>query len=184
MNAKRWKPFVTPDVGADRQFCLHPLDAPSERFGRLGPFVDIWREKWQGERPPSWSAFDFYDFPGWHGWIHIDELVSFDPFEMRCRLWGAELVDRLGIDETGKPLSASPAIREHDLVPFYRDILIFPAIGTNAGMVKSYGRVAEWTVVKLPCPGYGAEPDVILSCSLQGTALTFPPEQLLPAGGS
>jgi hypothetical protein len=92
-------------------------------------------------------------------------------------------VDRLGIDETDQPLSQSPAIAEHDLIPFYRNILALPAIGTNAGMVTSYGRVSEWTVVKLPCPGRGKEANVILSCSVQGVALSFPPEQLLPFNG-
>ncbi|MBO6561587.1 MAG: hypothetical protein JJ959_13675 [Nisaea sp.] len=183
MNAKPWKPFVLPQSGAGRQFGLHPLDAPSERFGPLGAFVEIWRSKWQGTELPSWSAFDFYDFRGWYGWIHVDEQISEVPFDMRCRLWGTELVDRLGIDETNQPLSQSPAIAEHDLIPFYRNILALPAIGTNAGMVTSYGRVSEWTVVKLPCPGHGKEANVILSCSVQGVALSFPPEQLLPFNG-
>ncbi|WP_420403233.1 hypothetical protein [Nisaea sp.] len=180
MNAKPWRPFLSPQPEAGRRFCLHPLDAPSERFGPLGPFVEIWRDKWQGAEPPSWSALDFYDFRGWHGWIHVDEQTSESPFDMRCRLWGTELVDRLGIDETGQPLSRSPAIAEPKIIPFYRDILSLPAIGTNAGTVTSYGRASEWTVVKLPCPGHGGEANVILSCSVQGVALSFPPEQLLP----
>lgn len=179
MNTKPWKPFVASKSDHGRQFGLHSLNAPGEIFGPLGDFVAIWRGKWQGTDLPAWSAFDFYDFGGWHGWIHVDEMVSEDPFEMRCRLWGTELAERLGIDETGKPLSLSPAIVERDLVGFYRDILRLPAIGTNAGMVTSYGRVSEWTVVKLPCPGQGREPDVILSCSMEGEALSFRPEDLL-----
>ncbi|UUX51903.1 hypothetical protein NUH88_09405 [Nisaea acidiphila] len=179
MNKRAWKPFVAPKSDHDRQFGLHPLDAPDEIFGPLAGFVAIWRGKCQGASLPAWSAFDFYDFGGWHGWIHVDEMVSDDPFEMRCRLWGTELTDRLGIDETGKPLSLSPAIVERDLIRFYSNILRLPVIGTNVGMVSSYGRVSEWTVVKLPCPGNGREPDVILSCSLQGEALSFGPEYLL-----
>lgn len=179
MSAKPLMPFAFLNPGRGRRFNLHSLDAPVDIFGPLGPFVEIWQRKRQGSELPAWSAFDFYDFEGWHGWIHVDELVSEDPFEMRCRLWGTELVNRLGIDETGKPLSLSPAIVEQDLITFYRDILHLPAIGTNAGMVTSYGRTSEWTVVKLPCPGRGGEPDVILSCSLHGAALSFRREDVL-----
>tara|TARA_R110002126_G_scaffold28524_22_gene95056 strand:- start:511 stop:1065 length:555 start_codon:yes stop_codon:yes gene_type:complete len=179
VKPKLWKSYIAPLLSPGRQFCLHALDVPSERFGALASFVEIWRGKWRDGKLPPWSAFDFYDFAGWHGWIHIDEIVSVSPFEMRCRLWGTELVNRLGVDETGKLLSFSPAVSEPNLIPFYRDILALPAIGTNAGIVTSYGRASEWSVVKLPCPGHGAEPDVILSCSMQGTALAFPPEDLL-----
>lgn len=179
MTPKPWKSHISRPPSPGRQFGLHPTDAPAARFGALGTFVEIWRSKWSEGRLPSWSAFDFYDFRGWHGWVHVDEAVSDAPFEMRCRLWGSELVDRLGIDETGKLLSDSPAMAERNLIQFYQDILAMPAIGTNSGFVTSYGRASEWSVVKLPCPGHGAERDVILSCSIQGIAITFPPEDLL-----
>lgn len=164
---------------ATRQFGLHELSAPAERFGPLASFVQIWRSKWQGDRLPPWSAFDFYDFVGWHGWIHVDELTSEEPFDMNCRLWGTYLVERLGIDETNKSLLESPAVAEANIIPFYRQILAQPAIGTNSGMVISYGRTSEWTVVKLPCPGGGLEKDVILSCSVQGIALEFDASELM-----
>jgi len=179
VSLKPWKSYIPPLPSPGRQFCLHGIDVQVGRFGALGSFVQIWRDKWRDGTLPSWSAFDFYDFGGWHGWIHIDEMVSVSPFEMRCRLWGSELVDRLGIDETGKLLSDSPAMVERNLIPFYQDILSIPAIGTNSGFVTSYGRASEWSVIKLPCPGYGAEPDVILSCSVQGIAFVFQPEDLL-----
>ncbi len=179
MTPKPWKSYISPLPSPGRQFCLHSLDVPAERFGALASFVEIWRGKVRDGKLPSWSAFDFYDFSGWHGWIHIDEIVTEKPFEMRCRLWGTELADRLGVDETGQLLCFSPAAAEPNLIPFYQDILSLPAIGTNSGIVTSYDRASEWSVVKMPCPGYGDEPDVILSCSIQGTAFVFPPEDLL-----
>ncbi len=50
---------------------------------------------------PSWADFDFYDFKGWHGVIAVQEVVT-EPFDLRCRLWGSELTEVFGADNTGK----------------------------------------------------------------------------------
>ena len=184
MTAESRPPIFGPEsfMPERRQFALHGLDVPSERFGPLAGFVDIWRGKWRDGVLPSWSDFDFYDFTGWHGWIHVDELVSPEPFDMRCRLWGSELVDRLGFEETGTYLHDSPATSEPNLIAFYRDILERPASGTNVGSVASYQRSSPWSVVKLPCPGRGKELDVILSCSAQFVALDFAGQDVISVG--
>lgn len=148
-----------------RQFYNLPVDTPPARFGPLAGFVAIWRGKWRGDRLPPWSAFDFYDFVGWHGLIYVDEVLSRSPLEMRCRLWGSGLVDLLGHDETGNLLSESPAVDEPGLMDSNRRIVGEATIGVVLGKATSYGRMTDVTVVKLPCADDGATVDHVLGCT-------------------
>lgn len=148
-----------------RRFFNVPRDTPPERFGPLAGFVAIWRGKWRGDRLPGWSAFDFYDFVGWHGLIYVDEIVSRDPLDMRCRLWGSKLVDLLGHDETGTLFSGSPAAHESGLQESNETIVNAGTIGIALGRAVSYGRQTVFTVVKLPCAEDDGTVNHILGCS-------------------
>ena len=156
-----------------------PVDTPVESFGPFASFVEIWRRKWHGDSPPVWSDFDFLDFRGWHGWIHVDELISEQPFDMRCRLWGTRLVEFLGYDETGRHLSESPAASEAGLVNLYRRVLDGPRIGLNVGTVTSYNRSTVFSVVKLPCAASGRHAGVILSVSLPDVTLELDGQEVV-----
>jgi len=148
-----------------RRFIALPRDTPPERFGPLAGFVEIWRGKWRDGRLPGWSAFDFYDFTGWHGYVYVDEVVLRDPLDMRCRLWGSRLVDLLGHDETGTLFSRSPAAAEPGLREANERIVNAGMIGVNIGRATSYGRQFVFTVVKLPCAEDGETVDAILGCN-------------------
>jgi len=150
---------------AGRRFVTLPRDTPSDRFGPLARFVDIWRAKWNGDRLPGWSAFDFYDFVGWHGYVYVDEVVSRDPLDMRCRLWGSQLVELLGHDETGSLFSRSPAAHEPGLIEANRRIVADGMIGVSIGRAVSYGRHVSFSVVKLPCAEDGEAVTHILGCN-------------------
>ncbi len=77
---------------------------PATRFDVFEPLVCLWQEK-RGDRDmPSWADFDFYDFKGWHGAIAVQEVIA-EPFDLRCRLWGSNLTDVFGADQTGKLFS-------------------------------------------------------------------------------
>ena len=156
-----------------RAFTTYSPETPSAAFGPFTSFVALWHAKRRNGRLPAWRDFDFHDFKGWHGMIHVDELVSLEPFEMRCRLWGSQLTEILGIDETGKLLSESPAAVEPGLIDFTRSIVVQGRIGLNVGRVWSYQRAIELTVVKLPCASDGVNVDTILSVSKEDYALTL-----------
>ena len=156
----------------NREFTTYPLEIPPAAFGPFAPFVELWRARRRDGRLPAWRDFDFHDFRGWHGMILVDELVSMTPFEMRCRLWGSELTEILGIDETGKLLSESPAAAEPGLIAFNRAIVADRRIGLSVGRVWSYQRAIEFSVVKLPCASDGENVDIILSASKEDFALT------------
>lgn len=148
-----------------RRFVNLPADTPPERFGPLAGFVSIWRAKWQDGRIPGWSAFDFYDFVGWHGLVYVDEVLTRRPLEMRCRLWGSRLVDLLGHDETGALFSNSPAAREPGLRQANEQLVEQRLIGVVLGKAVSYGRMTDFTVVKLPCSEDGTRVDHVIGCS-------------------
>lgn len=157
----------------DRNFTTYSPETPSAAFGPFAPFVALWHARRRDGRLPAWRDFDFQDFKGWHGMIHVDELVSLEPFEMRCRLWGSQLTEILGIDETGKLLSESPAATEPGLIDFTRAIVTGRQIGVNVGRVWSYERAIEFSIVKLPCASDGDNVDVILSASMEDLTLTM-----------
>jgi hypothetical protein len=76
-------------------------DAAPEQFGVFESLVALWRSKRVDRGMPSWTAFDFYDFKGWHGSIAVQEIIT-EPFDLRCRLWGSQLTEVFGSDNTGK----------------------------------------------------------------------------------
>lgn len=156
----------------NREFTTYSLETPPAAFGPFAAFVELWRDRWRAGRLPAWRDFDFPDFKGWHGMILVDELVSTAPFEMRCRLWGSQLTELLGIDETGKLLSESPAAEEPGLIDFYRSIVVERRIGLSVGRVWSYQRPIEFSVVKLPCASDGENVDIILSAAKEDFTLT------------
>lgn len=154
-----------PPLSGPRRFVTLPLDTPAETFGPLAEFVRIWHSKRLGRQVPAWRDFDFYDFKGLHGWIHVDEVIGRDPFDMRCRLWGTRLVELLQHDETGRRLRESPSALEDGLIDFHERIIGQPMIGVNLGTSHSYGRWIDFTVVKLPCTGADGDVDTMVSCS-------------------
>lgn len=176
MQNTGWSECVTtePDYLPDRRrFFELPLDTPAELFGPLAGFVSIWRAKWIGDRLPGWSAFDFYDFTGWHGLIYVDQVLACRPLEMRCRLWGSRLAELLGHDETGALFSESPAAREPGLCESNQRLIEDARIGVVLGKAASYGRMIEFTVVKLPCAEDGRTVDHVLGCSQPDFTLTL-----------
>ncbi len=159
-------PISECDPPARREFFNLPRDTPAARFGPLSGIVEIWRGKWRGDLMPAWKDFDFYDFVGWHGLIYVDEVLTRRPLEMRCRLWGSRLADLLGHDETGQLFSQSPAAHEPGLRAANERLIDAGEIGVVLGRALSYGRMTEFTVVKLPCAGDGKTVDHLLGCSI------------------
>ncbi len=76
-------------------------DIDPEALSEFEDLVRLWQDK-RGDRPvPAWADFDFHDFKGWHGRISLAD-VMYDPFDIRYRLVGLQMAERLGKDYTGK----------------------------------------------------------------------------------
>jgi len=149
----------------ERRTLLLPPDAPAERFEPLAGFVDIWRAKRASGRLPAWRNFDFYDFVGWHGYVYVDQVVARDPLEMRCRLWGIELTELLGFDETGKLFSESPAAAAPGRLEINSRVVGEGLVCLMSGRAVAWGTHTLFTVVKLSCADDGVTVDHILGCA-------------------
>lgn len=147
------------------QSLVLPRDTPPEQFGALAGFARIWRAKWLGDQLPGWSAFDFYDFVGWHGFVYVDEVVAHDPLDLRCRLWGTRLTELLGADETGRLFSQSPAAAAPGRLEANTRLVREGLIGMSVGRAANWGRLTRFTVLKLPCAEDGVTVDRILGCA-------------------
>lgn len=147
---------------ARRPSVLLPPDTPAGRFGPLAGLVEIWRSKRRPGALPAWRDFDFYDFVGWHGLVYVDEVVTRDPLDLRCRLWGTRLAELLGADETGKLFSESVAARDSGRVQANTRVVEEGLINLLFGRAVLWDRQVPLTVVKLPCAEDGVVVDHVL----------------------
>lgn len=142
---------------------LFDLDAAPEQFGAFEPLVRLWQAKHSKPILPAWSEFDFYDFRGWHGRIAVQEIVA-EPFDLRCRLWGSELSEILGSDNTGKRFSDfGSGYTENDLA-YLKELCRSRSIGRSQGRLdwlqKDYKSVA---FIDLPLADDGSTPSHLLT---------------------
>lgn len=87
-------------------------DTPSENFGKLETFVDLWRSKWPSPNCfPRWRDFEPLEFEGWWGQISLAE-VSYKPVDLRWVLWGTAITDWWGSDYTNKRVSEMPNVSD------------------------------------------------------------------------
>ncbi len=82
---------------------------------RLVRLYRYWDAKRQGRPYPARRDIDPLDFPYVLGQMMLID-VAYDPLRFRFRLYGTELVDRMGFDMTGKMLEEHP-------LPEFRDFL-------------------------------------------------------------
>ena len=142
---------------------LFEAETPAARFGAFEPLVALWHAKRADAGLPAWSDFDFFDFKGWHGRIAVQEIVT-DPFDLRCRLWGTELTEILGSDNTGKLFSdLGSGYTDNDL-GYLNELCRTGSIGRSHGSLdwlqKGYKSVA---FLDLPLADDGATPTHLLT---------------------
>jgi hypothetical protein len=84
-----------------------PLGTPEHTFGEFRSAVAMWRAKAAGGLPRK-SEFRPEDFRGWLGWVIVYEVEP-HPFDLRFRLYGSHLVEKMGFEPTGKRFSEAYA---------------------------------------------------------------------------
>ncbi len=103
-------------MGRDQRVSGAPGDfAAAIENDRLRRLYLYWDEKRRDRLFPARRDLDPLDFPYALGKIMLID-VSHDPLQFRFRLYGTELVDRMGIDVTGLSLDKHP-------MPEFRDFL-------------------------------------------------------------
>lgn len=80
------------------------LSAPETEFGRFASAARIWRSKAEFGGLPRKRDFLPEDFRGWHGRMIIYDVLR-EPFDLRFRLFGTDLVNTLNVENTGKRFS-------------------------------------------------------------------------------
>jgi hypothetical protein len=88
----------------DWKYEVFERDIEPETLPGFEEIVRLWQGKRNGRPIPAWSDFDFHDFLHWHGRIAVLE-VSYEPFDLRHRLFGEKIAERYQSDFTGKYLS-------------------------------------------------------------------------------
>ena len=136
-------------------FGLLPATTSVEDFGHFAPLVALWGRCGYAVAEGCARFLDPITLADWLGFVSIDE-VTYDPFDMHCKLFGTTLVDLYGEDQTGKSLSSylgDPLER-----PYYGPYLEFHqnaadefAVVRTLGSLIHKGRAVGVEWIGLPC---------------------------------
>jgi len=92
------------------------------REPRLKRFYDYWQMARRGRRFPARCDIDPLDFPYMLGNVMLVDVLR-DPLRFRIRLHATNVVDRAGLDLTGKLIDEMPAERRKAAEAHYRQVL-------------------------------------------------------------
>lgn len=133
---------------------------------RLRRLLAYWESKRQGRRFPARADLDPLDFHYLLGWISLLEVTN-NPRRFRYRLNGSLLVERFGVDMTGKYLDEFPQ-------PEFRELLekMWGAAVEAGGPVHEFNnRIIdrhryEFETLRLPLAANGETVDMLLVASV------------------
>ena len=133
---------------------------------RLRRLLSYWEGKRQGRRFPARADLDPLEFHYLLGWISLLE-VSHNPRRFRYRLNGSLLVERFGVDMTGKYLDEFPQ-------PEFRDMLERmwgAAVDARQPVHEFHNRVVDkhrydFETLRLPLAANGEDVDMLLVASV------------------
>lgn len=139
------------------------VEIEDERLRRL---LAYWESKRNGRRFPGRSDLDPLEFHYLLGWISILE-VSHNPRRFRYRLNGSLLVERFGVDMTGKYLDEFPQ-------PEFRDLLTrlwSAAVDARRPIHEFHNRTIDkhrydFETLRLPLAANGEDVDMLLVASV------------------
>ena len=122
-------------------YAAHPLSSPAATFGDFAPAVAMWRTKAAASALPRKRDFALPDFRGWFGWVIIYDVVP-EPFNLRFRLFGSHLAERLRLEHTGKLFSDAYAhVPGHEVaLRHFHRLWRHRMIGTSTGPMNWEGQ--------------------------------------------
>jgi len=131
----------------------------------LQRFYADWDARRRGHEFPARRDFDPCDLKYALGDISLLEVLR-DPLRFRFRLQGANIVERIGIDLTGKFVEAMPDRRHRQMaMEHYAAVLETrrPVVKVRRAFVTEW-RVWNCEILVAPLSNSGSEIDMLLSC--------------------
>jgi len=133
------------------------LDEDVSTFIGAESFVELWNTKRGNRRVPRWSDYDWDDLFPWWGSLVVSD-VFWEPYDYRYRLYGTNVVNKIGIDVTGKRASELIDINYVDdtEMEFYEMVGRNLHITKTSGLIRMPGREhIKETFVELPLSDTG-----------------------------
>jgi len=117
-------------------------------------FESLW-QRWQNKRIdgklPAWRDFDLEDFRGWYGFIIVYDVLH-NPFDLKYRLFGTEMVALFQTEYTGKTIRENNFdIEDTQDLDHFEGLLNQRKIGASSGPI--YWDNRDWrnlTFLDLP----------------------------------
>ena len=143
-------------MGSDRDLVF--------RSAKLQRVYDYWKEKRGARRLPARRDLDPLDLTFALGDILLVDVL-YDPLRFRFRLDGTNLVQRYGVDMTGKLLDDYPDPEMRALIDAsYRDVVARAAPVVRYRDLLIDNRVFVYEVAILPMTVSGDRVEMLLSC--------------------
>jgi hypothetical protein len=96
---------VTLNVTTDDEWKYHRynLNEPVADFPHFESLWELWQTRRSDDKLPAWRDFDIYDFHDWYGFLIVYDVLD-DPFDLKYRLFGSEIVNLYQTEYTGKTI--------------------------------------------------------------------------------
>jgi len=85
------------------KYYRYNFDDPVTDFPHFESLWELWQTRRLDGKLPAWKDFDLIDFRGWYGFITVFDVLS-DPFDLKYRLFGTEMVAMYKAEYTGKTI--------------------------------------------------------------------------------
>ena len=85
------------------KYYRYDLNEPVADFPHFESLWQRWQTKRADGRLPAWRDFDLIDFQGWYGFIIVYDVLH-NPFDLKYRLFGTEMVTLYQTEYTGKTI--------------------------------------------------------------------------------
>jgi len=156
------------------QYDVFPRGIEPAKTGAFESLVRVWQSKNTSNGLPSWRDFDLMDFEGWWGWLVVYDVISLDPLDLRCRLWGSGLVTYHGLDATDRRLRdpksgmlGDSTMFDDTDVEFFSYLIEGASIGVCVGSMNWQKReYLGYQALRLPLADDGVRVDKLLCASI------------------
>lgn len=85
------------------KYYRYDLDEPVSDFPHFESLWQCWQTRRTDGKLPAWRDFDFDDFRGWYGFLIVYDVLH-NPFDLKYRMFGTEMVEMYKAEYTGKTI--------------------------------------------------------------------------------
>lgn len=115
------------------KYYRYGLNEPVSDFPHFGSLWELWQSKRTNNKLPAWRDFDLLDFKGWYGFLIVYDVLH-DPFDLKYRLFGTEMVTLYKTEYTGKTIRENNFTIEDEVdIDHFEGLFSERKIGASAG---------------------------------------------------